>query len=292
MCSSDLPFVHVWGRTTAVLAMTVALVAQRPQVVGETSCIVCHPAAARGLAHSAHAALLQRPDAAAHSCSACHGDLSAHVNAQARPDGDAVRVPKVVAAACAICHPGRDLAIEQGAHPARPLPSSAGTLPDPTAGLVQELAQREQEASFRWSGLVDLGYRFADVHGSQDRYDTDINLDDGVRLHTLESRLLGGGEAFADELSLTAHDIGDPRWDVKARARKDGSYDASGSYRRDRYHYLASGDYHRVDRDSKAQDYGGELYLDRDLRVFGSFARSNDEGFWLTQRIEIGRAHV
>lgn len=273
------------SRAAALVALAASLAAQRPAVTGETSCIVCHPAAARGLASSLHASLLQRPDAAEHSCSACHGDLSAHVAAQAMPGDAAVRVPKVAATSCAVCHPGRNLATEQGSHPARPLPSSAGPLPDPTAGVVQALEQREEESSFRWSGLVDLGYRFADVHGSQDRYDTDINLDDGVRLHTLETRLLGGGKSFADEVSLDAHDIGDPRWDVAAKVRKDGAYEAQGSYRRDRYHYLASGDYHRVDRDSQVQDYGGEVSLSKDVRVFGSFVRSNDEGFWLTQRI-------
>ncbi len=261
------------------------LFSQRPTIKGESSCIVCHPAAARALASSAHMVLLQRADAAIRSCTACHGDLTRHVTYEAQPNGKALPVPQVTAIACAECHRESEYLPAAGQHVAEPLPASAAMLPDPTAGVLQTLDRRASSTGFQWSGLLDFGYRFASIKGSEDNYDTDINLSDGVRLHTLETRLLGGGKAFANELSLEAHDVGDPNWDARTRLKRENDYEAGASYQRYSYQYLATGDFHRVNLESTLQDYSTEVFLSSDVRAFYSFARSNDEGFWLTQRI-------
>src|SRR5262249_46278720 len=168
----------------------------------------------------------------------CHGDLSAHVARQARPTAtDREVVPPVAANACASCHAGRDLLPAAGTHPAVALRSESPRLPAPSAAVRRALEQREHDVGFNWSGLVDFGYRFVRVTGSQARFDTDVDLQDGLRLHNAELRGVGGGDAFASELSLVAHDIGDPRWDVGAHARQDGASGLGATYRRDRFRY-------------------------------------------------------
>src|SRR5262249_33877546 len=160
-------------------AVAGALAAQGAPVAGERSCIVCHAAAARAVALSPHGGLLTRADTAARSCTVCHGDLSAHVARQARPTATDPEVgPPVAATACASCHAGRDLAPAAGTHPAVALRSESPRLPEPSAAVVRALERREHDGGFDWSGLVEFGYRFVRVTGSQARFDTDVDLDD------------------------------------------------------------------------------------------------------------------
>ncbi|HEX6813923.1 MAG TPA: hypothetical protein VF384_20035 [Planctomycetota bacterium] len=256
--------------------------AQAGPAADAVSCRVCHPGAARGLARSPHASLLARADA----CASCHGDQKAHAEAMARPGGaQAPKVARVAASSCVQCHGDRELQWTQALHPFEPEAALRADATAPHVGLVQELAAREQSSALRWSGLLDAGYRFVHKTGSLEGYDTDVDLDPGVRLRDFELRGAGADPAPLHEVSLVAHDVGDPRWDTALRADRTRDFSAGASYRRDRYRYEASGDYHRVDRKFDQSRYDAEVWLGHDLRVFASFARTHEEGFWLTQRI-------
>lgn len=287
------------GRGTATLAAAGAamllLLLQPPRGLlhaqgTDAGCRACHPGPTRGLRGSPHGVLLDRPDTEARACSACHGDLSAHADAMARPgEREPVAVPRVDAASCAQCHPDAGYAPAQGAHPLVPQapPMAAGPVvdPDPDAALRAALAQRERGAGFRWSGLLEFGQRIAHVAGSRDRYESDVDLEPGFRLRAFELTGAGEPDAFADELSLRAHDLGDPRWDVGGRAGKDRAWSVGAEHRRDRFLYASSGDFHRVDRSSGATRTDAEVWLSDDVSLFGGFTRRSEDGFWLTRRI-------
>lgn len=259
-----------------------------PHLPGDASCHVCHPGAVEGLRRSPHAGLLADPALRGSECTVCHGDLAGHAAAAARPGELApVPVPRVAAASCARCHGDRELLPAQADHaldrapPPRPLPPAAAA----DAGMLAALAAHEDSAALRWSGLLDVGYRFVHVAGSRDGYATDVDLWPGVRLRTFELRGDGGGRAPLDEFWFAAHDGGDPRWDVAARARDDDAFEIGGGYDSERWRYRASGDYHRVDRRSGEAAADFRVELGSDVRLFGSFARRSEDGFWLTERI-------
>lgn len=253
----------------------------------DASCRACHPGPTRGLAATPHAVLLQRADLHARSCTACHGDLTAHVQSARRPgEGALVRAPAVKAEACASCHAGVDYPVHKGAHPAVRVPQLTREPVAPAdAPLLAELERSQESKDLQWSGLVAAGYRFVSRHGSRDRYETDLNLDPGARLKEFALEGRGHGAATFDRLSLTAHDIGDPNWDVAARAERDRSFTAGASYRRSDVRYRASGDWHRVDQQSGQASTDVAVDLSEHVRVFADFTSRSDQGFWLTNRI-------
>lgn len=245
------------------------------QAPAPASCVVCHPGAARGLRASAHASL------EGNGCASCHGSLEEH--ARAAVERRRVEVPSVAAAACAQCHPGRDLEPARGAHG---LAARGAAATSPLArrdeALQRELDRSEASPSMRWRGLVDLGYRFVDVDGSRDGYATDLDLHDGLRVRTAE---LAGTSGFVDELSIEGHDLGDPRRDVRAAVRDDGVGRLDADWQEGRYRYRGEGDYHRVDRNTQRVSTTFEIETGEGAAVFGSFSRFDDDGYWLTQRV-------
>jgi len=264
-----------------------------PGIVGgeDRACTVCHPGPTRGLRQSVHADLLQRADLFGKTCSVCHGDLTAHADFASRPlERQAVHVPGVAAARCDSCHPGAGYATDRAAHPLR----SARELvlqPDPVMTQVRDLEVQQQTPGIDWSGLVDFGYRFVHVAGSRQEYRSDVDLQPGLRLRAFEIQGSGRGLAV-DDLWLTAHDIGDPRWDIEARVRGGerqqgwpGAFDVGGGYRRDQFYYQSGGDYHRVDRSVREARTDFDVDLQPRLRVFGAFTNRSEDGFWLTERI-------
>lgn len=147
---------------------------------------------------------------------------------------------------------------------------------------MRELERGDDDANMRWRGLLDFGYRFVDVDGSRDGYATDIDLHSGLRARTVE---IAGSGGFVDELSLEGRDLGDPRRDVRASVREGGVGEASADWQQGRFRYRGEGDYHRVDRDSQRVSSRFELDVGDGAALFGSFARFDDDGYWLTQRV-------
>lgn len=259
----------------------------------EASCRACHPGATRALEPTPHRRLLHDPATAATACASCHGDLADHAASHRRPaERAAVRAAPVAPAACASCHPGRDLQPVAAAHgPATAVPAGqpAPTLPPDAfaqdAHALAEVAAQERRTDFDWSGFVLGGYRLAHVVGNRDRYATDVDLEPGFRLRDGELRGEGGGQAFASLLQLQARGLGDPRWSVDARAERAQRWSLHGGYDRDHIRYRSSGEWHRVDRSAGVAAYDVDVAIRGDAHAFATFARRSDRGFWLTQRI-------
>lgn len=278
------------GWLLATLPLAAPLAAQSAPDA-ELSCRVCHPGPTRALAESPHATLLQRADLRGKVCASCHGDLGEH--AVALEPAARSRPPAVAAASCKTCHPGRELATAAAAHSVTTVGSGARPLPDPAREALAELRERQQDTGLQFSGFAELGYRFVHVAGSREAYRTDVDLDPGVRLREFELRGRRGGDAGAssspglrvDEVDLRGRDLGDPRWDLGLGIRQHDAYDLDSRYARASYHYEASGDFHRVDRNSATSDTTVTLVTGESWEVFGRVDLRDDEGFWLTQRI-------
>jgi hypothetical protein len=130
-----------------------------------------------------------------------------------------------------------------------------------------------------------MGYRFIDVSGSRDRYDTDYNLDDGFRLSNLQldGHFLDPGP-LPDRIRIETNNLADPYARHRFEFEKNESYKGSAALRRNRNTYRASGDFHRVDRKTQVASYDLAVPIG-DAELFAGFSRSSIDGFWLTNRV-------
>jgi hypothetical protein len=248
---------------------------------GDGACIACHPGPSKGLRQSPHAALLRDEATRERACTVCHGDLSAHFKAAL--EQRRVPVPAVTATACRECHKDQSWPPSFGAHPLprRPLPEAppaATGEPSEPPGL--------RLLGLDWNGFLEAGWRFARQSGSEARYRTDINLDDGPVLHSAE--LSGRGESgFVQRAKFRADDLGDPYQSARGELGKPESWQAAAEWEKSIYHYEASGDYHRVDQKRQQTLFDFDTTLAAELSLFGSFVRSSQDGYWLTHRIGV-----
>ena len=86
------------------------------------------------------------------------------------------------------------------------------TLPDP------------KEKGFEWEAFIRSGLRFVEQNGSRNRFDTDLNLDDGVRLADFEltGRFLNPNP-YMGQFSVDARSIGDPYQSLRGRIKHQHS---------------------------------------------------------------------
>ena len=85
---------------------------------------------------------------------------------------------------------------------------------------------------------VEMGYRYNNVTGSGDMYDTLVNLHSGPRLldETLSMQSLDHQGVLFDDLYLNSFGWGgDPNNALRLRADKNKWYNLQGSFRRDQY---------------------------------------------------------
>lgn len=279
-----------WFASMAVgaLACAATIPAQVAVRDADAACRVCHPAAVRAVERTPHAPLL-RFEASGElrgACTSCHGDLRAHVTSAADPMAVRVAVAPVTAAACARCHPGRDLAPVRGAHTLLAVPPPAATpARERDDARLDALARAQDRGAIQWSGLLDLGYRLVHQSGSRQGYATDVDLEPGVRARELELRGSGDDGAAFDEFWLRGQDLGDPRWRADTALRDDDTGSLRAEFHRDRLRYDSRSDWHRVDRSVRAGRADVELELGGGLQAFGSFAQHDEAGFWLTERV-------
>ena len=253
------------------------------QITGN-DCRTCHSGATKGLALSVHPSLVQLTN----SCLQCHDEAAAHALSAVNPRTSIATPGAVRSSSCKSCHGEVQLDTRLAAHSwqRHPRPAPTGDQPTPgqptTGQTPSSLAPGPLVLS--WEGQATVGYRFVDVTGNRERFETDFNLDEGLRLSDLEFDTRFDSDLL-DRVHVTARNIADPYEHVSGTLSADGSYAASGEFRRSRYKYRASGDYHRVDRKEQSSTYDLRLPMADGSEVFGSFTRSNREGFWLTNRI-------
>jgi hypothetical protein len=245
--------------------------------------MICHRAASMGLESSAHAYLLHQAEVDA--CRVCHVGADDHAESARLPETPLLKVGSARPVSCAECHPKDGYSGPEAAHPWRVRGAASGHVQDPL--LIPEkspLPPSKSPLGFDWSGLLTLAYRFSDVSGSDDRFDTDLNLDSGLVM--TEAGLRGRGEtAWLDSLEVSARDIGDPYQAVAGSLEKAGMYRAGADWNKARYLYRASGDFHRVDVKNQNTSFDFSLELAENLSLDSSFIRSSRDGFWLTNRI-------
>ena len=107
---------------------------------------------------------------------------------------------------------------------------------------IQELRSEDTGlifADFQWGGSVELGYRFADIDGSKNRYKETVYLMEGLRLFdfSLFGKNLNPGTGMVDYVSLTGRSIGDPFPSGRFEIKKNKTYDFTASYHQYKYFY-------------------------------------------------------
>ena len=108
----------------------------------------------------------------------------------------------------------------------------------PLTGLRAQDPKPLNLGGFLTQGSVTAGYRFADIKGRREEYQTLFNLRDGFRL--MDFNVFGRAETkgmrFADDYSLTLGGLGgDPFPGGQLSVRKSGLYDLRVSYRQSYY---------------------------------------------------------
>ena len=97
-------------------------------------------------------------------------------------------------------------------------------------------ARRRDGGGYQIHSSVELGYRSNNVTGSEDMYDTLVNLRTGPRIldQTLTMQSVDHQGLLFDNLYLNSLGWGgDPNNDMRLRADKNKWYNLQGSFRRD-----------------------------------------------------------
>ena len=116
-----------------------------------------------------------------------------------------------------------------------------GCLAAPTSRAQQAEEQTGiNEGNYNIKQSIEFGYRFTSVNGSQDTYDTFVNLQQGPRLlgFTTEFRSLDHHGTFFDEFYLSNFGYGgDPNDVSQIRISKNKWYSFNGMFRQDQNHW-------------------------------------------------------
>ena len=96
------------------------------------------------------------------------------------------------------------------------------------------------EGNYNIKQSIEFGYRFTNVNGSQETYDTLVNLQQGPRLlgFTTEIRSLDHRGTFFDDFYFSNFGYGgDPNDVSQIRIRKNKWYSFNGMFRQDQNHW-------------------------------------------------------
>ncbi len=142
----------------------------------------------------------------------------------------------------------------------------------------------EDHRGFNIVHSFETGYRFRSVGGSEGRYRSDVNYQDGVRL--LGSSLgvyskEGHGRLF-DELVLTTQGLGnDPYQAATLRVQKNRLYRYDLLWRLNEYYNPAlaiAGGQHLADTRRRLQDHDFTLFPQSSFRLFAGYGRNSQDG--------------
>ncbi len=144
-----------------------------------------------------------------------------------------------------------------------------------------------------WEGYnirqsFEVGVRFLDVDGNRDRYRSDVNYRNGLRLLSsrMEIHSREGQGRFFDELVWTTLGLGnDPYQNVGLRIEKNSLYRYEFNWRLNEYFNPAltiSNGQHRRDTSRRIQDHLFTLFPSSSFRILGGYTRNILDGPALT----------
>lgn len=134
----------------------------------------------------------------------------------------------------------------------------------------------------------ELGYRFRDVGGSLEKYRSDVNYGNGIRLlgSRLALRSRDGHGQWLDELVLSTEGLGnDPYQFANLRVARNGLYRYDLVWRSNQYFNPAlavSAGQHAIDTTRQMQDHDFTLFPQARVRFFAGFSRGVQQGPALT----------
>lgn len=130
----------------------------------------------------------------------------------------------------------------------------------------------------------ELGYRFVDTDGSRQRYLSDVNVRDGLRVlnYSMDMRAITGSGLLFDYLRADASNLGgDPQQYLSLRVEKSRAYHFDGKVRRFNYFRVLptnSNGYHNMDLRQQYSDFFLKLLPQRPVRINLGYARSLAKG--------------
>lgn len=131
---------------------------------------------------------------------------------------------------------------------------------------------------------LELGYRFIDAKGSNDKFRSDLNLRDGLRVldFQFDSRSISGQGLLYDYLrGDVSNGGGDGSQHYYFRAEKNRAYRFDGTVRQFNYYRFLPGfgnGQHNYDVDQQSADYNLKLFPQRAVRLNLGYSRAMIKG--------------
>ena len=157
--------------------------------------------------------------------------------------------------------------------------------------VVTKRDKQEQPKTGRMIGdysvnsSLEFGYRWTDVNGSREKFLSDVNIREGLRLfnYSLDSRSVTGAGSLYDFMHAEASGVGgDPQQTLALRMDKKRAYKFDASVRRLYYfRYLPnfSMNSHNIDTRQQVSDFSLKLFPQRKVRVNLGYDRAMQTGF-------------
>lgn len=131
---------------------------------------------------------------------------------------------------------------------------------------------------------IEVGYRWVDVNGDVNRYDSDVNVREGLRLldFSFDARSIDGNGALFDFLRADVSNAGgDQTQYYSLRVDKTRYYKFDGKLRRFYYNRSLAGianNQHNFDIRQQASDFSLKLFPQRAVKINLGFGRSLGKG--------------
>jgi len=107
--------------------------------------------------------------------------------------------------------------------------------------LVSPAPSQQSELTaggFQWGGSVELGYRFTDIDGSEDRYKETVNLREGLKLFDFSlwgKKMDENMKCPVDSLRFNVSNVGDPYASARLEIMKNKTYTLNITYKEYKY---------------------------------------------------------
>jgi hypothetical protein len=141
---------------------------------------------------------------------------------------------------------------------------------------------------YSWSSSIEVGYRFVDVEGSDNKFRSDLNLGDGLRAldFQMDARSISGRGGLFDFMRAdVTNGGGDASQYYYLRMDKARAYNFSGTVRRFSYYRFLPTfalNQHNLNLDRQVSDFNLKLFPQRAVRVNLGYSRSTSKGPFTT----------